>query len=121
MFEHRIGTYEPSAAFRSQVDTNVVAIKLATLNDGAPIHTGDPLLCAQCRAVFSSVSKISDGGQWKCEFCGHDQPCDLSPQELPTANTVDYIVEAAPEPTRTSNTDQDISAAEIVEEDEVNI
>ena len=53
-----------------QVDTNIVAVQLATLANGAAIHTGDYVLCSQCHAVLSAVSVVTDG-VWACEFCNH--------------------------------------------------
>lgn len=45
-----------------QADTNVLAVKFNKLTDPSNIHTGDAVVCgnAQCTAILSHLSKISD-------------------------------------------------------------
>eukprot|EP00457_Paulinella_chromatophora_P001328 gb/GEZN01001330.1/.p1 GENE.gb/GEZN01001330.1/~~gb/GEZN01001330.1/.p1 ORF type:complete len:829 (+),score=178.97 gb/GEZN01001330.1/:185-2671(+) len=100
--------------YRQAVDTSVIAIKLGTLAEKATVlMTGDPLFCSnvRCRAVFSSLSQLLDQKQapatpecqalnlqpeqqvWVCEFCSTANAVDLAPEERPSADSVDYILE----------------------------
>ena len=80
---------------RAEIDTNVVSVRLSSLTDGTPIHTGDVLACTGCGALFSMLSKI-EAGLWVCEFCAISNPCELMKEEMPTEQVIDYIVEPAP-------------------------
>ena len=80
IFKKNVAFESTKQTYRAQVDTNVVSVALSTLNDGAPVHTGDAVLCTQCHAVFSHLSKVSSEATWQCEFCEHVQACDLFPQ-----------------------------------------
>eukprot|EP00300_Choanocystis_sp_HF-7_P006365 c14663_g1_i1.p1 GENE.c14663_g1_i1~~c14663_g1_i1.p1 ORF type:complete len:663 (-),score=141.41 c14663_g1_i1:40-2028(-) len=90
-----------------KADTNVVAISLGTLAQDAQLMTGDAVRCAGplCGAFFSSISTPTapagaapgdEAREWKCEFCGHVQPLDMAPEEMPREASVDYVLEAAP-------------------------
>lgn len=37
-----------------------------------------------------------DDERWECEFCGVTNVADLEPEEVPTVDTVDYLIESAP-------------------------
>lgn len=43
-----------------EVDTNVFEVKLSCLKDNVELATGDAEFCKTCKAVFNSLSKISD-------------------------------------------------------------
>eukprot|EP00048_Salpingoeca_helianthica_P014573 m.222372 g.222372 ORF g.222372 m.222372 type:complete len:765 (-) comp16017_c0_seq1:86-2380(-) len=84
---------------RHEVDSNVVAFKCAQLASGAPIHTGDVVLCPGCQVALSSLSNIAvspEGMTWTCEFCSIVTPLDLVPEEVPKQDIVDYIIRPAP-------------------------
>jgi hypothetical protein len=34
---------------------------------------------------------------WNCEFCGNVNEIHLAPEELPNRDTIDYLLEGAPE------------------------
>eukprot|EP00038_Savillea_parva_P007332 m.169362 g.169362 ORF g.169362 m.169362 type:complete len:769 (+) comp13092_c0_seq1:110-2416(+) len=88
-----------SAGRRREVDTNVVSIKLGSLVQDSQVHSGECAQCSTCSAVLSHYSKLTgppDARVWTCEFCGTDNPVDLDDEELPTANTIDYILKPAP-------------------------
>lgn len=105
---HRRGT---------QVDTNILNVDMAALGDAASIATGDPTLCAGCRACLSAVSTLKpasakkgageEGGggaaaddvyEWTCEYCHEVNQVELDEMEKPVdgQDSVDYVLEAAP-------------------------
>lgn len=91
-----------------QVDTNVFAVALGSLASDAHVLTGDPVLCSNCRAAFSNISRTTkpegkDSSVWNCEFCGHAQEIDLEEEERPSEQTNDYLIEP---PTNASSSDQ---------------
>lgn len=76
---------------------NIVSLKLSSLKDLVPIHTGDIITCV-CGAVLSAISKPSfgsDGTRWTCEFCNHVNVCDIVREEQPISESVDYILKPA--------------------------
>lgn len=92
----------PPRSLRQEVDTNIVSIKLGTLVQDASVHTGECFLCSSCNAALSHYSKLtlgSDGNRsWVCEFCGAEsKDIDMDDEEIPTTETVDYIIKPAPE------------------------
>eukprot|EP00457_Paulinella_chromatophora_P000350 gb/GEZN01000350.1/.p1 GENE.gb/GEZN01000350.1/~~gb/GEZN01000350.1/.p1 ORF type:complete len:700 (-),score=146.51 gb/GEZN01000350.1/:2574-4673(-) len=110
---------------RQAVDTSVVSIKLGTLSQGAKgLMTGDPTFCQNknCQALFSAISealdlkqaeknpacsglKLEDGQfGWVCEFCGTAQAVDFAPEEIPKADSVDYVLQ--PAETKASSEDE---------------
>jgi len=112
--------------FRRETDVNVISLKLGTLGEIVDVATGEPCACTECGAMFSSISKLQtssadhgasppnlqggvsappileeppqdiDDGRWRCEFCGAENVPDLEPEEIPTTDTVDYLIESAP-------------------------
>jgi hypothetical protein len=109
--------------FRREADVNVISLKLGTLGEVVDVATGEPFACLGCGAMFSSISKLGqnsvqytatppvpedgvsvppvppqvvDDNCWLCEFCGASNTPDLEPEEIPTAHTVDYLIESAP-------------------------
>lgn len=109
-----------SAKFRREADTNILSLKLGSLSEVKDVATGDPCVCSGCNAMFSAASKLEpmalqtiaespgsqtglpvpgemeSNGSWVCEFCGVTNECDLEAEEIPTNDTVDYLVRAAP-------------------------
>lgn len=91
--------------FRQKVDTNVFQISMSCLKDtSAEIATGDPVYCQGCQAMFNFTSQIVVEGEedvqkqvWNCEFCSHRNIVNIDPEEKPQADTISYIIEAAPE------------------------
>eukprot|EP01102_Stenamoeba_stenopodia_P018668 TRINITY_DN6891_c0_g1_i2.p1 TRINITY_DN6891_c0_g1~~TRINITY_DN6891_c0_g1_i2.p1 ORF type:complete len:715 (+),score=225.83 TRINITY_DN6891_c0_g1_i2:79-2223(+) len=88
--------------------TNVVSVVLGTLaSDATQISTGDPLFCRNCNAGFNIHSKLTEGENhddtepskvWKCEFCDEiNKDINLAPEEMPSAESMDYLIEPAPE------------------------
>lgn len=82
------------------VNTNVLSINLGELGKEKSIATGDCVFCQSCKAIFNSTSKItlSKGAQreWECEFCQQINEVHLDEEEIPTQDTYDYVLEAAP-------------------------
>ncbi len=60
----------------------MVAFKCRQLASGAPIHTGDVVLCPKCMVALSSLSSLTprpEGMLWTCEFCSTEtRACALS-------------------------------------------
>jgi len=84
--------------FRQEFDTNVFEVALACLEHKGQVATGDPEICAKCKAVFNQGSKIQEvqGHQlWICEFCNHRNEVMLEEEEIPKSMEVTYLVEAA--------------------------
>jgi hypothetical protein len=66
-----------------------------TLKDGAvAIATGDPIFCEACKAVLNIHSTVENESSWKCEFCLHTNEIDVDPEEIPTSDAVNYVMEA---------------------------
>jgi hypothetical protein len=77
----------------------VVSIKLGTLVQDSQVHSGECTKCKGCDAVLSHYSKLTESEAvrvWACDFCGVENVVDLEDEELPTADTVDYILKPAP-------------------------
>mmetsp|Transcript_18563 Transcript_18563/g.55040 ORF Transcript_18563/g.55040 Transcript_18563/m.55040 type:complete len:772 (+) Transcript_18563:121-2436(+) len=99
MYKKKASPLPKAARSRREVDTNVVSIKLGTLLQDSQVHSGECTQCATCHAALSHYSKMSGPDEarvWTCEFCGNANPVDLDDEELPTAETVDYILKPAP-------------------------
>eukprot|EP01132_Coremiostelium_polycephalum_P003644 gene3644-4538_t len=96
-------------------NTNVLLTKLGTLSDESSMATGDPIFCKSCKAVLSNINnfkeiKLSNGvsqenvptgggvekDKWICEFCNTENEVQLVPEEIPSSNVIDYILEPAP-------------------------
>jgi len=94
-----------------KANTNVVSVKLDTLTEDVVVATGDPTFCEKCSAAFSQLDcppKEQEGEEkgkekeeeamevqktWTCKFCEHVNPLNLEEEELPRAESVDYILE----------------------------
>lgn len=85
--------------YRFQVDTNVVEVDLGTLAQAQNIATGDAVFCKECRATLSVHSKLnpaeSEGYLWICEFCDAENAVNLEEEEIPTGDTMDYLLMSA--------------------------
>eukprot|EP01133_Synstelium_polycarpum_P003750 gene3750-4324_t len=96
-------------------NTNVLNILLGTVASETTVATGDPAYCPSCSVAFSNINTMkvvqtSDGktkpnvpttgglvgDKWTCEFCGEATTLALAPEEIPSTNIVDYIIEPAP-------------------------
>lgn len=89
-----------------KANVNVVSVNLKTLDQATTISTGDAVLCSNCQAGFNIHSVSTEATEaegspakrlWKCEFCEYENQIDLAPEEMPTADAIDYLLEAAPE------------------------
>ena len=84
---------------------------MATLKQGgAQLASGDPTFCKQCHAAFNIFSVIQqrktlpqlgeaeplDEQVWTCEFCNTENEVNLEPEEIPTTQQMNYVLEAAP-------------------------
>ncbi len=96
---------------KEEIDTNVVAIDFKILEQDAQLAAGEPQICEECNALFSVHSKLEDkdvkmeeGKEelsddddqlWICEYCSHRNVVNLEKPEIPTADTINYILEPA--------------------------
>lgn len=80
-----------------------MSIDLNCLTEDAQLASGDPLFCNGCSAIFNNHSKVdtskdaedgTDDQTWTCEFCNQINEVVLEPEEIPTKDTVNYIIEA---------------------------
>lgn len=90
---------EENRKYRFQVDTNVVEVDLSTLAESQNIATGDAVFCKSCSATLNIHSKLdsieSAGYLWKCEFCDTENEVNLEAEEIPTSDTMDYMLLSA--------------------------
>lgn len=83
--------------------TNVIRLELGKLGEAAVVATGDPVFCSKCKSMFNFHSVIAEqensnqGKQWACEFCEEKNPIDIVEEEIPKQDTIDYLLEPAPE------------------------
>lgn len=100
----------------------MLRLRLGTLVERVAFATGDAQRCRCCEAVLNMYSKLRaaddsepDGAKvWNCEFCGtlnelgarwpaagaraglaHAGSSDIAAEEVPTADSMDYILEHA--------------------------
>lgn len=76
-----------------------MSVKLGTLVQDSQVHSGECTQCKGCEAALSHYSRLcgpESARVWKCEFCGVENAVDLDDEELPTSETVDYILKPAP-------------------------
>ncbi|KAH3765380.1 Ras GTPase [Pelomyxa schiedti] len=80
--------------------TNVVLLSFGDLADPAALMTGEPFMCKNCCGFMTSTSKLINSGKaitgWKCQFCLTDNSATVDPDEVPKADTVDYILAPPP-------------------------
>lgn len=75
--------------YRQAVDTNVMEIKLDCLGQQAELATGDPIMCAKCKAYLNCFSELVKAGEsddtrnWVCEFCGTLNVLSIEDEEVP--------------------------------------
>jgi hypothetical protein len=86
--------------YEQEVDTNVLSLNLSVLKDQTQIATGDPVPCAQCKAIFNMHSKLEKDSttqkqRWGCEFCGHSNEVMIEEEELPKSDELTYVLESA--------------------------
>lgn len=74
-----------------KADTNICSVNLGTLAEDAEVFTGEITFCNECRAIFTSLSKLHES-VWTCEFCGFCNKVDLEEEEIPHSLSVDYLM-----------------------------
>ena len=78
---------------RKKADSNLVAIKLGSLDD-QNVRPGIPSYCNSCQAAYSLTSATSDG-LWACEFCGSENTVAGEVDTRAHSEQEDYILEPA--------------------------
>ena len=83
--------------YKQRVDTNVVCVKLSTLQNRGCVATGDAVFCSSCKGALSYKSVLvpveGDSKQiWTCEFCEVPNEVSVEPEEFPQAETMDYMI-----------------------------
>jgi hypothetical protein len=90
--------------FKAEVDTNIMSIALKVLKEDAELASGDPIFCQKCNGVFNMYSKLTkpevaegemdaDSQIWNCEFCQHKNEVVIDENEIPTKNSLNYVLE----------------------------
>jgi hypothetical protein len=73
-----------------------MAIQLSSLAEKSVLASGDLVFCGSCNAIFNKFSKLCEenGEQtWTCEFCQYKNEVVLDQNEVPTQESVNYILE----------------------------
>eukprot|EP00058_Branchiostoma_floridae_P002521 XP_002588009.1 hypothetical protein BRAFLDRAFT_125403 [Branchiostoma floridae] len=88
---------------RKKADGNVVLVSLSCLENETTVMPRAPPSCAECNAVLSHLSKISNGengqpGGWHCHFC-NTRNDGIEEKDIPTDGTVEYVLAPADTPT----------------------
>eukprot|EP01102_Stenamoeba_stenopodia_P014107 TRINITY_DN4655_c0_g1_i1.p1 TRINITY_DN4655_c0_g1~~TRINITY_DN4655_c0_g1_i1.p1 ORF type:complete len:632 (-),score=160.60 TRINITY_DN4655_c0_g1_i1:708-2603(-) len=81
---------------------NVVSADLTSLVNEVGLTTGEPVFCKACRGALSSLSKITSEESkqiWKCEFCDVANEVNIEKDEIPSNETVEYLLEPPAEDT----------------------
>lgn len=84
--------------YKQRVDTNVVCVKLSTLQNRGFVATGDAVFCSSCASALSYKSVLvpleGDVSRqvWTCEFCEVANEVSVDPEEFPQADTMDYMI-----------------------------
>ena len=88
--------------YRQRVDTNVVCVKLSTLQNRGCIATGDAIFCSNCGSALNYRSELtaqaSDASKqtWVCEFCELPTEVTVEAEEFPQEDTMDYMIMSQP-------------------------
>ena len=77
---------------RKKADSNLVAIKLGSLDD-QNIKKQPPIYCSSCQVAYSSTSTVSDR-VWTCEFCNTENTLTTEVNTSLLSGSDDYILEA---------------------------
>jgi len=83
-----------------KADTNVISVKFRTLAEDVKIATGDHIFCKTCKALLSAVSVVTSKNNeqiWNCEYCETENSISIDPEEIPTAESMDYILGSSSE------------------------
>ena len=111
---------------RQKVNTNVISINLGSLKDAADnIATGDPIICDSCKAILSKHDELfkqyedmklddEDESIWICQFCNHINVIQIDDEEIPKAETVDYMLAPPPTDAESKQNEQDKSESQII-------
>ena len=76
----------------NRLDSNIMEIAFEQLKHEQIISTGDPSSCTNCKAFFSSRSKLIEN-TWTCEFCSSENLIELDEEEIPKENKILYVLE----------------------------
>lgn len=80
---------------RSEIDTNVLAIKLGTLEEALLPVNGKIVKCQKCGCflnLYSSVQAQKNGFEWKCEFCTSINPITMDKDSIPISASFDFYI-----------------------------
>eukprot|EP00826_Nyctotherus_ovalis_P001723 TRINITY_DN102_c0_g1_i1.p1 TRINITY_DN102_c0_g1~~TRINITY_DN102_c0_g1_i1.p1 ORF type:complete len:608 (-),score=168.84 TRINITY_DN102_c0_g1_i1:19-1842(-) len=94
---------------KREIDTNVVGLNFSVLKDKTAVATGDPVFCAECKAMLNAHSKLTknEAGKqiWNCEFCLNANEVQMEEEELPKEDQLMYVLEPAPKVKNDKNED----------------
>ncbi|BFZ09174.1 hypothetical protein BsWGS_12213 [Bradybaena similaris] len=79
-----------------RADTNIVSVSFNTLLLPSNMHAGEPVICVNCHAVLSHISRVDMTSKvWQCEFCSAAAEVDIEPEEIPRSEDVTFLLEPA--------------------------
>ena len=88
---------------KTEIDTNVFVLKLATLETPVPNIGGSPIKCKNCSSIlnlYSALQSKDNGFEWKCEFCDTVNPCTMDKDSIPIPPSFDMVIEKKAETTK---------------------
>lgn len=101
-----LGDYDNSY---SVANTNLFSVDFSLWHPTYNLLTGVPIHCSDCRIILSLHSKLtpsSEGGyDWICTFCGYFNHLNITEDQIPKSESVDYIIEETKEETTTGDED----------------
>ena len=88
---------------KTEIDTNVFVLKLATLETPVQNIGGSPIKCKNCSSIlnlYSALQSKDNGFEWKCEFCDTVNPCTMDKDSIPITPSFDMVIEKKAETTK---------------------
>ena len=80
---------------RSEIDTNVLALQLGTLEETLPPVEGKIIKCQNCGCflnMYSSIQAQNNGFEWKCEFCTKINTVTMDKDSIPISASFDSYI-----------------------------
>eukprot|EP00054_Salpingoeca_dolichothecata_P012110 m.67239 g.67239 ORF g.67239 m.67239 type:complete len:842 (-) comp19789_c0_seq2:154-2679(-) len=83
-------------------EPNVLSVSFGTLDEAGTVMDKKPIQCKGCMALFSNLSLANlqeiDNNQsvWRCEFCSTSNSVNITDEDIPAGDVVDYLLKPAP-------------------------
>jgi hypothetical protein len=91
-----VATGEPCTCTECGAMFSSISTLQTSSSVAAPLGAPDVEGGVSVPPILEDPHQDLDDSCWLCEFCGATNAPDLEPEEMPTANTVDYLIESAP-------------------------